>query len=107
MSRKHMRLFRIIQIQINTEEMFKRSYLNEVARCILLCLPPSFSSSHPAVCMRAMLTTELERQQENYVTGTMRRDLDLLFIFTESEWVRSGENHTMSSSSTSLPKQIT
>lgn len=37
----------------------------------------------------------------------MRRDLDLLLIFPESEWVRLGGDHRMSSCPTSLPKQIT
>lgn len=82
MSRKHVGLCRVIQIP--------RRWLKGVARYILLCLPPSFSSSCPIVWMGAMLTTELDSQQGNYVTGAVRRDLDLLLIFTESEGMRLG-----------------
>lgn len=55
---------------------------------VFCCVFPLLS--HLVVSMRAMLQTWFESQQENNVTGTVRRDLDLLFIITRvTEWVRA------------------
>lgn len=59
----------------------------KVAHCFLLFpltfmidCSDSFSSSCPVMCVGTMLTKYFESQQENYIIGTVKNDLDLLFI---------------------------